>query len=462
MLTTDKKFTLWALAWPIFLEILLQTLLGSVDTVMVSRISDDAVAVVGFATQLFNALNTLFITIASGAGILIAQRLGSKRQEDARTIAIMAVTISTAIGLVISTMLYLFPRPIAGMLQLSDELMPLADVYISYVGGGMFMVAMTAALSASIRNTGNTRAPMYVGIAINLIHIVLNYLFIFGSFGFPKWGLAGVTVSDNICRFLSAALLLYMFLFSFERRIRLSDFRVFKPKLLKDILKISWPLGINSSCWVLSQLAIYSFLAMLGAKELAARTYMNTLESFCFTLGFAIALAAQIQIAHLYGAARTRDAYKAAYKALFIGETLVIAFSVLLYLMGRHVLGLFTTDPEIISMAIPLLVLNLILQPGKMLNMALGNSLSAVGDTRYIMMTSIASMGLIATGCSYFLGIHWGWGLIGIYCSMIADEYARGILSYLRWRKRKYLRKAEAAFNQSQPPAAQAGASLSV
>lgn len=440
----DKKFTLWALAWPIFLEILLQTLLGSVDTVMVSRVSDDAVAVVGFANQLFNALNTLFITIASGAGILIAQRLGSKRTEEARSIAIMAVTISTSIGLVISAMLFLFPRPIASMLNLSDELLPLSDLYISYVGGGMFFVAITAALSSSIRNTGNTRAPMFVGIGVNLLHIVLNYLLIFGTFGFPKMGLAGVAVSDNVCRFLSAGLLLYMFLFSFERRIRLPDFRTFSAKLFKDILRISWPLGINSSCWVFSQLAIYSFLAMLGAKELAARTYMNTLESFCFTLGFAIALSAQIQIAHLYGAGRTRDAYRAAYRALLIGLVFVMANSFLLFSTGRQLLKLFTSDPEILSMAASLLALNLILQPGKMLNMALGNSLNAVGDTRYIMITSLCSMGLIATGCSFFFGVHLGWGLVGVYCSMIADEYARGVLAFVRWRGRKYLKRAEA------------------
>ena len=83
----DKKYTLWALAWPVFVEVLLQTMLGTVDTVMVSRISDDAVAVVGFANQLFNALNTLFMTIAGGAGILIAQRIGAKRAGDARSIA---------------------------------------------------------------------------------------------------------------------------------------------------------------------------------------------------------------------------------------------------------------------------------------------------------------------------------------------------------------------------------------
>lgn len=460
MKTLDPKFTLWALAWPIFIEVLLQTMLGTVDTVMVSRISDDAVAVVGFANQLFNALTTLFMTIASGAGILVAQRIGSDRREDARKIAIMAITVSTAIGLVISVLLFTQARPIARMLHLSEDLLPLSDMYISYVGGGMFLAAMTAALGTVIRNTGNTKGPMMTGIAINLLHIVLNYALIFGSFGLPKWGLAGVTVSDNVCRLLSTVLLMYMFFFSFERRIRVAEFfRTFERKLFGEVLRIGWPLGVNMSCWVFSQLAIYSFLAILGAKELATRTYMNTLESFCFTLGFAVALAAQIQIAHLYGAARTRDAYKAAYRALFVGEAMVMSFSVILFLTGRHMLGLFTSDEEIMRMAAPLLALNLILQPGKMLNMALGNSLNAVGDTRYIMMTSLASMGLIATGCSYLLGVHWGWGLIGIYVCMISDEYARGLLSYFRWRNRKVLRRAEAAQRQA-PPSAAAGATL--
>ena len=106
----DKKFSLWMLAWPIFIELFLQFLLGAADTLMVSRISDDAVAVVGFSNQLFQALTTLFITVASGAGILIAQKIGSRNGEDARTIAIMAVKVSAIIGLALSVVLLLPAR----------------------------------------------------------------------------------------------------------------------------------------------------------------------------------------------------------------------------------------------------------------------------------------------------------------------------------------------------------------
>ncbi|MFC7680425.1 MATE family efflux transporter [Paenibacillus sp. GCM10028914] len=443
MLDKDKtKFTLWVLAWPIFIELFLQFLLGAVDTLMVSRISDDAVAVVGFSNQLFQAMTTLFMTVASGAGILIAQKLGSLKNLDARKIAIMALSVSTLIGVLLSAVLYMLPTQIASVLQLPDRLLPLAGTYISIVGGGMVLVAMMSTMSTVIRNTGNTRGPMYTAVVMNIIHVFLNYGFIFGAFGLPQWGLTGVAISTVISRLLAVVALMFMFLRSFDYRIHIREFRLFDKPLFKEIMNIGWPLGVNMSCWVFSQLIIYTFIAQLGATELAARTYMNTLESMCFLLGMSIATGAQIQIAHLYGAGQTKQAYKAAYRAFGIGIIFVGVNALLIYVLGAQILGLFTADSEIIAIGVSLLGLNLILQPGKLLNMTLGNSLNAVGDTRFTMYISLGSMWIIATGLSYVLGVQYGWGLVGIYCCMIADEYVRGILSFFRWRGQKMLRKA--------------------
>jgi len=415
-----------------------------VDTLMVSRISDNAVAVVGISNQLFAALTTLFTTFAGGAGILIAQRIGSKRIKDARSLAIMGVSASSLLGLVVSLVLFFNSNPIARLLNISEELLPLSHVYISYVGGGLFMVGITAALGSAIRNTGNTRGPMYTGVAVNIIHILLNYLLIFGVFGLPKLGLAGIAVSTVLSRLLGVTILFYMFSRAFEQTIRLRDFRTFSRKLFGEIFKISWPLGLNSFSWFFSQLAIYSFIAKLGAKELSARTYLNSMESFCFTLGFAVAMAGQIQIAHLFGAGRLKEAYQSSYRTLLIGLLIVCPNAFLLFLMGKTLLGFFTTDQAIISIGVSLLALNLILQPCKMLNMAIANSLNAIGDTRYTMYISLLSMSIIAIGGSYWLGIEAGWGLTGIYCCMIADEAIRGLLVLFRWRNRKVLRRAEA------------------
>lgn len=438
------KFGLWILTWPIFIEMFLQFLLGAVDTLMVSRISDDAVAVVGFSNQLFNALTTLFATVASGAGIVIAQKLGSRREEDARTVAVISVKVTALIGLGLSVLLVAVPGQIARMLQLPAELMPLAVSYISIVGGGMILTALMSALSTAIRNTGNTKGPMYIAVAMNIIHIVMNYGFIFGELGFPQLGLTGVAISTVTSRLLATIMLLLMFLGAFERRIGIRDISLFDRKLFKEILVIGWPLGVNSGSWVFSQLVIYSFIATLGSMELAARTYMSTLETFCFLLGFSLALAVQIQIAHLFGAGRTKEAYKAVYRSLAAGLPLVIINTWLLVLFGKQILGLFTQDEGILLICGSLLWLNLALQPAKVLNMTLGNALNAVGDTRYTMYVSLTVMWIVATGCSYVLGISLGWGIAAIYGCMIADEYIRSIFCYIRWRDRKFLRRKEA------------------
>ena len=293
-----------------------------------------------------------------------------------------------------------------------ERLLPMAKIYIQIVGSGMLLTAIMSALSTVIRNTGNTKGPMVTAVGMNIVHVILNYGFIFGAFGFPQLGLTGVACSTVISRFIAVILLLFMFFQSFERRIQFKELLTFDKSLFKEILKIGWPLGVSNGNWVFSQLIIFTFIALLGPIELAARTYMSTLESFCNLLGMSVAMGAQIQIAHLYG-------------------------------LGGMVLGWFTEDTEIIAIGVSLLALNVLLQPGKMVNMALNSALNAVGDTKFTMITSLLSMWIVATAASYLLSIHWGLGLLGIYICMITDEYIRGLCAFLRWRGQRYLRIAQ-------------------
>ncbi|AGA59337.1 putative efflux protein, MATE family [Thermobacillus composti KWC4] len=441
-MSTARKYTLWALAWPIFLELFLQFMLGAADTLMVSRISDDAVAVVGYSNQLFNGIYTIFQAIAGGAGILIAQKLGAKREGDARTISVLALYMVSAVAVIFSLLLAFKPLWFARLLRFPGELFPLAEVYIAIVGGGTLLVAVMFALGTVIRNTGNTKGPMIVSVGINVLHVALNYAFITGSFGFPEWGLTGVAISTNVSRAIGVAVLFWMFLSAFETRIRLRDFRRYDRKLLAAVLKISWPLGVNGGSWCYSQIVIFAFIAILGSRELAARTYMNTLESFCFMLGWAFAMAVQIQIAHLYGAGKYREAYRSGYRATLIGLAVVTVNAVLLVPLGKPVLGLFTDNADIVRMGVSLLLLNIVLQPGKMINMAMVSSLNAVGDTRFPMVVNVIVQWSVAVGLSCYLGLHLGWGLTGIYIGMIMDEYVRGVTVTLRWWRQKYLRRA--------------------
>ena len=232
----------------------------------------------------------------------------------------------------------------------------------------------------------------------------------FRRFRVPAVGLTGVAISTVVSRSLAVLLLLYIFLRSFEYRIKWKEFRVFNRPLFGEILRIGWPLGINMSCWVFTRLIIYSFIATLGAE--LAKTYVYEYPGILLFLAGLIDRDGRPD-SDCASVRRGPDqgGLSGAYRALGIGAVYVVVNAFLLYVFGKHLLGLFTDDKTIIAIGASLLGMNLILQPGKMLNMALGNSLNAVGDTRFTMYISLGSMWLVATVLSYVLGIHMGWGL---------------------------------------------------
>lgn len=434
----NNNYSLLTLAWPIMLEMTLQFMIGTVDTIMVSKISDEAVAAVGICNQFFAAIFILFMMISGGAGILVAQKLGSGNNDlEARKVAALAFSFNVVIGLIVSLALHFYTDPILMLMNVPDEVRPLAQQYLQIVGSGAVMMALLQACSTIIRNTGNTKATMMIAIGMNLIHILFNYIFIFGSFGFPELGMVGVGISTVLSRTIATIFLFYILIRSFSSRLTFKEFVIWDKKIVKEIAKIGVPLSLSGGSYSITQLVIAAMIGSMGAVELATRSYMTTVESFAFLLGMSVAMAVQIRTAHLHGAGRNAEAYSGAWKALKWGIILVEVNTLILVIFGNYILHWFTADESIVATGIFLLLVNIVLQPGKMINMTMGNALNAVGETRYVMTTSIISMWIVSVGLAYLFGIVLEMGLFGVYIAMIVDEYLRGVLVALRWRKRK-------------------------
>ncbi len=440
---------MFRLAWPIMIELFLQFMIGTADTLMVSRISDDAVAVVGLSNQFFQAVIMLFALVSGGAGIVISRSLGAGREKDAKSVAAMCVVLIAGIGIAASAALSAGSGFFAELLQTPDRLQGMASQYIGIVGGGTLWIGAVMALGTVIRSTGNTRAPMLVALGMNAIHLVGNYVFIFGAFGIPKLGLTGVAISTLASRIIACAALFWIFRRSFSTPIGRRDYFRFDMPLLKEVARVGVPMAVSSASWTFSQLVIFSMVASMGAEQLAVRTYLNTMESFCFTLGWAIALAVQIQVAAHYGAGEHDKAFKSALRALLWGEIIVIANVLLLYGFGKPVLSMFTDNPDIIRLGVGVILCDLLLQPLKMANMPIGNSLNAVGDSRYVMMISVPVQWGVSVVGTYVFGIAFGWLIYGVYAAMIADEAIRAALANRRWLQRKFMRRDRPAASRA-------------
>lgn len=437
-----KKLALFTITWPIFIETFLHMAMRTVDTFMVSSISDEAVASVGIANQIVMFLFFMFNFIATGAAIVIAQYLGAKKYNEISRYVGNAIVINLVFGLAVSALIVIFNKPLLSIFQLEAELMADASIFLYIVGGGLFLQALILTLSATIQTHGFTRDTMLVTLGMNLLNITGNYLFIYGALGVPQLGVTGVAISTIITHVLG----LIVYFMILRRRVKVilewKDFVDLKWERVQKILRIGVPGGIGHLSYSGSQIVTTALITLLGATMLATRIYTQNIMFFIMILAVSLGRGTQIITGRLIGAGEMQEAYRRALRNVKLSVVLAFVMAGVIAIFSKPLLQLFTDDPVIIQVGATLLVLSLLLETGRCSNIVLGQSLQAAGDARYLMLVSIIVIWTFSVPMYYLLGIHLGYGLLGIWVAFIADEWLRGIIIYFRWRSRKWESKA--------------------
>lgn len=428
--------SLFALTWPIFIEISLYMLMGSADTLMLSQYSDNSVAAVGVSNQLLNLLIVMFSFITTGTTIVIAQLLGAGRKQEATQVAYVSLGTNFLISFVISLLMFVLAVPILTMMRLSSELMSDATVFLQIVGLLSFIQALIMTYSAILKSYGFTRDTMYVTIGMNLLNVAGNYLVIFGPFGFPVLGVMGVALSTSFARLIGLTAMILIVRHRIGLRFSFKRMFYIQRTYLKKLLKIGIPSAGEQLSYNGSQMIITLFITFMGTQALAAKVYTQNLMMFIMLFGAAISQGTQILIGRLIGAKEFDAAYRRCMKSLYWAIAISLLSSTALSLSSTHLLTFFTSNSEIIQIASLLLILTIILEPGRSFNMVIINSLRAAGDAKFPVYMAMISMWGIGLPIAYLLGIQLEMGLIGVWISFIVDEWVRGIFMYRRWRSR--------------------------
>ncbi|MFH5184331.1 MATE family efflux transporter [Paenibacillus sp. TAB 01] len=341
-MTNTKKLSLFAITWPLFIESSLQMFMRTSDTFMVSHVSDGAVAAVGVSNQLIIFTFLLLQVISAGSAIVISQYLGAGRTEEVRRFAAGAISLNFVFGLLISITMIGFSRPLLSLFGLEPDLLAQAEVFLSIVGGALFIQAINLTISAITQVHGFTRYTMMVSIGMNLLNLFGNYLFIFGPFGFPKLGVPGVAISAVCSQALG--LIVYSLILRKVVRLRLSlsNFIQSKVEDLKKILSIGIPTAGNQLVYSISQLATTYFITSLGAEMLSTRIYTQNIMYFIMVLAISLGRGTQIIIGRLVGAGEKEQAYRQLFRSLGLSLLLSMLCVTLIVLFREALLGLFT------------------------------------------------------------------------------------------------------------------------
>lgn len=417
-------------------------LMGLADTFMLSAVSDDAVAGVGTANQYIQIAILILGVVGTGASIIVAQYIGAEKLIDATKIAALSISLNFVIGLLISGIYLLFSNKIMVLMNLEGQVLQFAQSYLAIVGGFLFLQALITTSSSIIRVQGWTKQAMYVSLGMNVMHVILNYLLIFGKFGFPELGVEGAAWSSVISRTAAAIVFIWLLVQSLEVTVKLRNFITWSNYYISKILRIGIPSAFEQILYQTTQIVLLYYVTYIGAESLTARQYAMNISMFIYLFAMAIGTGTAIMIGRYVGAGEKELAYKQVWASVKSALAVAVFMVIVVTIFRKPLMGIFTDNAEIIKIGSSVLVFSFLLETGRTINITIINALRASGDARFPVKIGFISMICVSLSVGYLFVFVMDLGLVGVWLAIALDEWIRAVLVLIRWKSHKWERFA--------------------
>lgn len=429
------------LTLPIFVELILQMLVGNADQIMVGWVDPNGVGAIGNANQITNLLIIVFSVICTASMILIAQYLGAGDTKKLRQIYSVSLLVNLVFGLVISLLLLTCSDKIFTLMGVKPEFFDGACTYMRIVGGGMVLQAVFLTFTAFFRSNQMMVESMVVSVTMNLLNLVGNAILINGAFGLPPLGVAGAAISSVLSRLVGVVLIAILFFRKLGPVISLRALRPFPFADLKRLLAIGIPTGGESLSYNLSQVVIQAICNSFAVYMVNTRVYANLFANLSYMFGSALVQASQVLVASLMGAGNIEETDRRVKSTMRTACLVSGVLSTLLWLLSVPLYSLFTQDADILALAPLIMLAEIPLEIGRGVNMTMGHCLQSCGDIRFPVGICILFSWCVATLGSFLLGHIFGLGLLGVWIAMALDEDVRAVLFLFRWKQGKWKEK---------------------
>lgn len=431
---------LWMLLIPLIIEQMLNSLMGMVDTLMVSRVGAEAISAVSLVDSINNLVLQVFAAMAAGAAIICSQYLGRKDEKGcndaAKQIVLTVVVISSAIMIIGVG----FRKPLLYLIfgSVEEAVMTNAQMYFLITALSYPFIALFQAGAAFYRACGNSEFTMKTALIANVANIVGNTLFIFVL----QMGAAGAAVSTLISRALCAFVVFYA-LRKPGYAIQLKNYFSIRPdlNLIVKILAIGVPSGIENGMFQFGKLAIQSTVSSLGTAAIAAQAMTIIFENVNGMAAVGIGIGLMTVVGQSIGAGRQEEAKYYIVKLAGYAEIAMIISCILVYIAARPVTVLAGMSEESTALCMQMILAITIVKPLLWVpSFTPPNGLRAAGDVRFSMITATLTMWLCRVALSIFLMRVVKTGPIGVWYGMFADWGVRGVIFTIRFVRGKWLR----------------------
>ena len=430
---TLRTENLFRLTWPIFLQHSTGTIVMFVDFVYFSYLSDEVAGIVGQILPV-TWLGSFIIPVFASTGISVAsQYMGAKRMEKVVPTYMMNLVLSLILGSIIAIAMFSLRSTVGVWMGLDDAQNRVSSLYLGYMSLFFVVMAVLVSYNAVLSSRGLTNWIMLTSVVTGVLNVILNTWFVLGL----GWGIGGIVGSTIISTFLASLIAIYLVHFRLNIKFYLKGALQDMLSVLRPMLRVGIPNVVEPMSYASQQIVLSTFVIGMGALSMASNAYASRMLMPHIVLCFSMASACQILMAHWMGAGKTDRINRLFWRVLALSVTVAWLYLAFLWSNAYDLLRIFTEDPEIRLMCKRLLLISIITEPARMVNILSGNCLRAVGDTRYPMIVGLIFIwGILPI----IVGIDHVWILtiVGMWGCFAADEFIRGLVNLQRWYSGKW------------------------
>lgn len=432
--------TVWWLAWPSVITMLLQTANGLLDAVFVGRLGPAALSAVGLASQIMMILMSVSAAVSVGTTALIARFVGADEHKSAEQAVRQSILIAVIVSILSGAIMYLLGPMLIRAMGGRGEGLRLGVTYLNILLLGVTPFFLMTILTGVYRGIGDMRTPLIVMIIVTVVSIVGDYLLIFGIGPFPRLGVAGAGIATVTSRIVSMVL----FLAYIPRTPLHGAFRgSWRPvwDWFKRILNIGTPSAVQGLLRTGASMIYFSILGQTpqAVYAIAALTIGLRMEALAFMPGFAFSVAAASMVGQNLGARQADRAEQSAWAATWQGIWVMGLIGLLFIVAARPIASLFTSDPQVLTLGARYLQINGFSEPFVALSMVLTGTLQGAGETRLPTAATIVTLWFVRLPLTYYLTLTLGLGAVGAWIAMSGSSILGGLatLAVFKWSKWK-------------------------
>lgn len=429
------------MAWPAIVESFFSAFAGLIDSLMVSALGASSVAAVGLTTQPKFLGLAFFFALNVAISALVARRRGEERQEDANRILCTAVVFTVIMAILLSLFFVFAADDIIRLCGSTEETHDAAVQYYQIIMGGMIFNCIQMGINSAQRGAGNTKITMRTNVTSNVINIIGNYLLIEGHFGFPALGIRGAALA-TVFGTVVAAVMSVLSLMKATGFISIPYIMKHKilPSLssLVNLLKVGYSVFFEQVLMRIGFMLTAIMAANQGTDAMAAHQVGMNILGLSFSFGDGLQATAVALIGRSLGEKNEELAKEYGRTCRMLGAVIAVFVAVVYFFGAEALMKLFFEEEHIVKIGVSIMYVALVVVIFQIQQVIYMGCLRGAGDTLYTAIASAVSVTLIRTLGSYSCGYLLGWGVVGIWLGILADQVSRYLFGSIRFKQGKW------------------------